>query len=165
MAKNLKTGERVTVDRIVDFDPASEPFINGLPQISVGQVGVVVDAAPTGRASIVDFDGIQATVSNQRLQRLDTPPAKGKRGRKKRATSAPAAPKAKRTTPVQTSSTDETSEQVITQLANTLLLNGGLKQNDDVVIQLRFDELPESVKTQIRKLIDAKLALSRTALK
>lgn len=164
MAKNLKSGEKVTVDRVVEFDPKSESFINGLPQITAGQVGVVVDAAPQGRASIVDFDGIQATVSNQRLQRLETPPVKGKRGRKKRATTAASA-KVKTANNVQKSSPDETSEQIITQLANTLLLNGGLKQNGEVVIQLRFDELPESVKTQIRKLIDAKLALSRTGMK
>jgi hypothetical protein len=164
MAKNLKKDERVTVDRVFEFDADSGPFAQGLPRVEIGQVGTVVDAAPQGRASIVDFDGIQVTISNQRLARLDEKPARGKRGRKKKLLPTPKTVSKRARMSKPEVSTEASSEQIITQIANTLLLNGGLKDDSEAVIQLRFSELPEHIKSQIRALIQAKLDLNGTAL-
>ena len=168
MATNLKSGEQVTVDRTIEFDPTSEPFEKGLPRVEAGHVGVVIGRAPQGRSTIVEFSGIQTIITNQRLVRADDKPLGKKRGRKKQGqpTSTPkkiSKGENKHRTP--SIGEGEPPSQLITQLANTLLLNGGLRHDSDVTIQIRFTELPESIQTQIRALIDAKLALSDPALK
>jgi len=168
MAKNLKIGERVTVERPIEFDPTSEPFEKGLPRIEAGHVGVVIGPAPQGRAMTVEFSGIEAIVSTQRLVLAADKPLGKKRGRKKQGdptSTSPLQSKRERVNTTQRLTEDETPAQLITQIANTLLLNGGLKEDNDITIQIRFAELPEHVQIQIRALIHAKLALSDPALR
>ena len=165
MARNLKAGEQITVDKTSDFDPTSESYGHGLARIEPGQAGIVVSAAPQGRASIVEFNGVQATLSNRQLTRIGDIPIKKNRGRKKRDVPAPKvgnSARRKSTEGTQITHADETQMQLVTTVANTLLLNGGLKDEGEAVIQIRFADLPESVKFQIRTLIEAKLALSRS---
>ncbi|MBX3084740.1 MAG: hypothetical protein KF716_24105 [Anaerolineae bacterium] len=166
MVRNLKAGEHVTVDRTVPFDPQSEPYEKGLVQVEPGQVGVVVSLIPQKRASVVDFSGIQATISHQRLVRAGDKPIGKKRGRKRKTDATAkilALPKSVSMNSVQSTLADATSEQLVTMIANTLLLNGGFKEEGDTAIRLRFADLPENVQKQIRSLIDAKLALSGLA--
>ena len=168
MAKNLKVGERVTVDKTIELDPTSEPFEKGLSRVEAGHVGVVIGPAPQGHATVVEFSGVQTIISSQRLVRSADKPLGKKRGRKKQedATSIPPlSSKRERVSKTQHLVDDETPAQLITQIANTLLLNGGLKEDSDVTIQLRFSTLPEHVQTQIRALIHAKLTLSDPALR
>lgn len=168
MAKNLKIGERVTVDRPIELDPTSEPFEKGLPRVEPGHVGVVIGPAPQGHATVVEFSGVQAIISSQRLVRSADKPLGKKRGRKKLgdATSIPpSSSRSERVDKTPSISEEETSMQLVTQIANTLLLNGGLKEADDAVIQLRFAELSAPVQAQIRALIEAKLSLSGPVIK
>lgn len=166
MARKLKAGESVTVDRVVDFGGKSEPYQKGLTRVEPGQVGSVVGPAPQGRFTIVDFGGVQAAISNQRLERVEKKQQRKRPGRKPKASQIS---KSSPTTSVPLNAAEnipeDTSDELVTMIANTLLLNGGLKEDAEAVIQLRFTDLPDKVKGEIRELIDAKLALNRSLLK
>ncbi|MBX3063233.1 MAG: hypothetical protein KF726_09680 [Anaerolineae bacterium] len=160
MARNLKAGDHITVDQLVKFNAKSEQYSQGLTRIEPGQVGKVISAAPQGRSSIVEFNGVRVVLSNQKLAKTEKPLGK-KRGRKKKSELAAAessAPKAN--SAALSAATNESSAQLITVIANSLLLNGGLKDDGDAVVELRFAELPENVRVRIRKLIADKLALN-----
>ena len=134
--------------------------------MEVGHVGVVIGPAPQGHATIVEFSGIQATISSQRLLRAADKPLGKKRGRKKQGDSTSTlkpSSEGKSVDKMPSTSEMQTSVQLITQLANALLLNGGLKEDSDVTIQIRFAELPEPIQAQIHALIEAKLALRAPA--
>jgi hypothetical protein len=60
---------------------------------------------------------------------------------------------------------ENTSEELLNTITNTLLLNGGLRDEADAIIQMRFADLPTSVKEEIRSLIEAKLSLRQNPRK
>ena len=163
MATNLKAGEHVTVDRTIEFDATSESSEKGLRSVEAGHVGVVIGRAPQGRATIVEFSGIPAIITNQRLVRAADKPLGKKRGRKKQGVSTSTVTKSSSVEDLHNpsgSAEEEPSLQLVNQIANALLLNGGLKEEDNTVIQLLFADLPDSVQAQLRALIKAKLSLT-----
>ncbi len=85
MATGLKPGNQVTVKENLDFTSQSDAYKNGLKSVTAGEVGQVVGPAK-GRSVIVEFNGVQVTVSSQRLQLVKKLPmsASGP-GRPKRA--------------------------------------------------------------------------------
>jgi hypothetical protein len=133
--------------------------------VEAGYVGVVIGPAPQGRATIVEFGGIQTIITNQRLMRATDKPLGKKRGRKKQGSATPISSnlsKSESANKIASGSKDEISTQLITQMANTLLLHGGLREHGDNHIQLQFADLPESVQINIRALIKSKLAPGTT---
>lgn len=160
MARNLKAGDHITVDQLVKFSSKSEQYSQGLTGIEPGQVGKVISAAPEGRSSIVEFNGVRVVLSNQKLAKTEKPLGK-KRGRKKKSETAAVsvAPQKSKSAAASSIVSTESSAQLITVIANSLLLKGGLKDDGDAIVELRFAELPENVRARIRALITAKLAL------
>lgn len=161
MARKLIPNEKVTVDQTVKFDPESETYQKGLFSVEPGQIGSVVGPALQGRATIVDFDGVQAVISRLRLQR---PASKGKgkgRGSKKKVEQLPSpkieSSQAQDVIPDQNFVPDDADLQLVSAITNTLLLSGGLKDDSEAVIQVRFADLPENVQKKIRNLMKAKL--------
>src|SRR5512147_1615880 len=68
MAKELKSGEQVTVNRELHLSRKSEAYQHGLKRVKPGDVGEVVGPAE-GRALTVKFNGIETVVSKLRLAR------------------------------------------------------------------------------------------------
>lgn len=83
-----------------------------------------------GRSTIVDFGGIQAAISNQPLERVEKKQLWKRAGRKLKVpqTSRPSTSIRPEPTKIpDIASTEDTSGELVTMIANTLLLNGGLK--------------------------------------
>ena len=163
MAKGLKAGDTVSVTKIFKFKRASAIYKNGLHRVQPGDVGKVVDAA-SGRSVLVDFGGQEFTISSQRLQRVTVPEPR-RRGRKPGSTNKPKAPEATaKVLPKQdlgdVAFVNYNDTHFVTKVANTLLMHGGAQDDPDaVVVQIKLSELPQPVQSQIRNLMQAKLAL------
>ena len=74
MAKELKPGEQVTVNRELHISQKSEAYQQGLKRVKPGDIGEVVGPAE-GRALTVKFNGIDMVVSKLRLARPGESPA------------------------------------------------------------------------------------------
>ena len=168
MAKELKPGESVTVNREVHLSRTSEAYQHGLKRVKPGDLGEVVGPA-AGRALTVKFNGIDTVVSKQSLIRPGEPPAQtAKPAAKKPApakaakatTSAPdAAPRA--TAPVKAATApdfEDSALHLFNAVANKLLLKGGTRVEPDGVVELSLHDLPADVRERLQALIDAKLA-------
>lgn len=153
MAKGLQVGDIVKANRMIK-DEAT-----GKPAIEPGRSGQVVKAG-AGHSMIVDFDGLQLRVSTQRLDLVEKP--KGKRGRPKGSPKQPAAP-TKQNAPSNpaTDLLNLSNPQIMAQIANKLLMSGGVDAAPDtVVIEMRLADLPDNIQRDIKQLIERKLSLS-----
>src|SRR5258707_5479773 len=165
MAKGLMVGDKVRVNKEVTLEKDSPAFASGLQLVETGRLGKIVKPG-TGRSMIVDFDGIEVQISNQRLElvgkgKLHKP---GKRGRPKGSGN-----KNKITTPRATrsvspnASTDMVnydSPQFAARIANKLLVSGGADPNPDtVVVEIHLSELPGGIQAEIKRLMQQKLSL------
>ncbi len=168
MAKDLKPGEPITVNRELHLSRKSDAYQRGLKRVKPGDIGEVVGPA-AGRALTVKFNGIDTVVSKQSLIRPGEPPAqKAKPAARKpvpakaaKATiPAPdAAPRA--TAPVKASPAldfEESALHLLNAVANKLLLKGGTRVEPDGVVELSLHDLPADVRERLQALIDAKLA-------
>src|SRR5450631_25947 len=77
MAQNLEIGQYVTVKKHLDFDKKSDTYMQGLTSLEPGVVGKVV-APAEGRAVVVEFDGIRASITKQRLDTVEPPKRRGR---------------------------------------------------------------------------------------
>src|ERR1700730_6525695 len=90
MARNLKPGDKVMVARAITFPPKSISYQNGITHLEANQVGTVIDRTPEGRrATLVEFDGLQATVSNYMLVKVEKKSIAKKGTKQKRVKSQP----------------------------------------------------------------------------
>jgi len=154
MAKKLSVGELVTIRKTFWLKHDSDGYKNGLRRLRAGDTGRIVDIGD-GRSVVVDFDGKQATLSTQRLERY-TPPAEPKPEPAPESTPE-AAPKAP---PAAPEPIDYYHPPFIKMVANNLLRNGGLEAEPDaLVVAIKLADLPEQVQDQVRALIQAKLDL------
>ena len=172
MAKGLKAGDSVAVSKPLKFKKTSAEFKNGLKSLELGQIGQVVDSA-RGRSVIVEFEGKRATISSQRLKKMQTGEAPRRRGRRTAIanpanSASPAQPESYRAPALGVTSIGQPSSELFNysspkfaaSIANKLLLSGGLKDdNASVVVEIRLSELPAEVRERIQALMQAKLSL------
>ncbi len=169
MAKELKPGEPVTVNREVHMSRQSEAYQHGLKRVKPGDVGEVVGPAE-GRALTVKFKGIETVVSKLRLARP------GEVGGQKEK---PATRKPTQATAVKAAASPDTLPQppaqvkaalpqevedgalhLLNAVANKLLLKGSIRVEQDGVVELSLHDLPADVRARLQALIDAKLAFN-----
>ncbi len=166
MAKGLKAGDSVAVSKPLKFKRTSNEYKAGLKSLEQGQIGQVIDSA-RGRSVVVEFEGKRATISSQRLQKMQTGEAPRRRGR--RAAIANPAQQELHTAPAstgigvsqpQSELFNYDSPKFAASIANKLLLSGGLKdENETVVVEIRLSDLPAEVRDRIQALMQAKLSL------
>jgi hypothetical protein len=169
MAKELKVGEKVTVNREVHINRNSEAYQHGLKRVKPGDVGEVVGPAE-GRALTVKFKGIDTVVSKLRLARPEQPPApKAKNAARKpvqaKVTKASATPAAapQASAPVAASPAQDFEDgalHLLNTVANKLLLKGSTRIEQDGVVEVSLHDLPATVRERLQALIDAKLAFN-----
>jgi hypothetical protein len=169
MAKELKPGERVTVNRELHIKRTSEAYQHGLKRVKPGDLGEVVGPAE-GRALTVKFKGIDTVVSKLRLARPEQPPAtKAKPAARKpvqakaaKASATPGtAPQASahvKASPAQ--DFEDGALHLLNTVANKLLLKGSTRIEQDGVVEVSLHDLPANVRERLQALIDAKLAFN-----
>jgi len=166
MAKGLKPGDTVTVREEIRMPRKSEVYQQGLKRLRPGDVGRIVGAAE-GRSVVVEFaGGKQVKLASQRLERATRSARSAEEG-----TNGVSERTARRRVAGESSIPDEASlidynnPQLITTVANRLLLNGGLKtESDAFVVQIKLSDLPAAVQQQVKSLMNAKLALDQQAV-
>src|SRR5271165_3572068 len=85
MAKALKPGDQVTVRELLSFATTSEAYKKGLKSVKTGQIGHVIGPG-VKRSVIVDFNGVQATITTLRLEKVEEAPQAAPRlGRPKKS--------------------------------------------------------------------------------
>ena len=169
MAKELKPGEQVTVNREVHVSRKSEAYQHGLKRVKPGDVGEVVGPAE-GRALTVKFNGIETVVSKLSLARPGEGAAhKEKAAARKRpqakAVKAAASLDAMPQPPVQVKAAppqdvEDGALHLLNAVANKLLLKGSTRVEPDGVVELALHDLPADVRARLQALIDAKLAFN-----
>ena len=166
MAKGLKAGDSVSVSKPKKFKRTSVEYKNGLKSVAEGQVGQVIDSA-RGRSVVVDFEGKRATISSQSLQKVPTGDG-SQRARRRAAIANPAQADTSKAPTTAASAAGQSptalfnyeSPTFAASIANKLLLNGGLKdENETVVVEIHLSELPTAVRDRIQSLMQAKLSL------
>jgi len=159
MAKGLKLGDAVTVREEMRMPRKSEVYKQGLKRIKPGEIGRIVELAE-GRSVVVEFaGGKRVKLASQRLERA-APPSADAELNGKRAASAGATGKSV----TEANLIDYNNPNLITTVANRLLLSGGLQADSDaVVVQIKLSELPAAVQKQVKALMRAKLDLSPQA--
>lgn len=167
MAKGLKKDDKVALLNAFEVDKDSEAFKQGLEHLEKGEMGKVVEDVPGERKVIVDFDGKQVIISNQRLEKLGS----ARRGRPKRENPPRAISPAQKAAQAAPSDhltfVEYTNPAFVTEVANTLLTRGGLLAEENaVVLEIKLTDLPVAVQQEIRALMEAKLKLGpQNALK
>jgi len=162
MAKGLKIGDKVTVNKNVPIEKDNPAFASGLEVVEMGRLGKVVKEG-TGRSMLVDFDGVQVQISNQRLDLVSGGKQKkpGKRGRPKGSTNR--ARPAARTSASANAGADMVnydSPQFAAKIANKLLMSGSVDANPEtVVVEIHLADLPSGTQAEIKRLLQQKLSL------
>ena len=164
MAKELKPGEQVTVNREVHISRKSEAYQHGLKRVKPGDVGEVVGPAE-GRALTVKFNGIETVVSKLRLARPGEVPVQKEKpaARKRSQARATVTPGAASQDPIQVTASpahamEEGALHLLNAVANKLLLKGSTRVEQDGMVELSLHDLPAEVRERLQALIDAKLA-------
>ncbi len=159
MAKGLKPGDTVTVREEMRMPRKSEVYQRGLKRIKPGEIGHIVEVAE-GRSVIVEFgDDKRVKLASQRLERATPAPVADTETNGKRR--AAAGSKGKST---EANLINYDNPNLVTTVANRLLLSGGLQDDSDaVVVQITLSELPAAVQQQVKALMRAKLDLSPSA--
>jgi hypothetical protein len=154
MAKGLKLGDTVTVREDMRMPRKSEAYAQGIKRLKPGELGRIVDIAE-GRSVVVEFDGgKRVKLASQRLERAAEPSAEVETNGKRKGGDTT-------TLPDEAKLIDYDNPNLITTVANRLLLNGGLQVNSDaVVVQIKLSDLPGAIQKQVKTLMQAKLALS-----
>jgi len=172
MAKGLKAGDSVAVSKPLKFKKTSNEYKAGLKSLELGQIGQVVDSA-RGRSVIVEFEGKRATISSQRLEKMQTGETPRRRGRRAAIANpanpvSPAQQESYRAPALAATNIGQPSSELFNydspkfaaSIANKLLLSGGLKdENASVVVEIRLSDLPAEVRERIQALMQAKLSL------
>ncbi len=162
MAKGLKPGDLVTVKEPLSFTRSSEAYKQGLQTVKPGDAGRVVGTAK-GRSMTVEFNGVQAAIASQRLQKVSDQPQPTSRSatpkRTKEADQEKALrPAASKQAPAPKGSGDYDRRWIAT-LANKLLTTGTTKPDQEAVVEIRLGDLPEDLQHRIQALVRAKLTL------
>ena len=157
--------KRVTVTKTFRFKPNSDEYQRGLKSVQAGRMGQVVSTAP-GRSTIVDFDGQQVVIPSRRLERVqERPITESKQGRRKATVQAvreePSAPREDKGAKKQsdTPTNDDWNSELITLIANKLLVSGAAGVGTTTAVEIQLADLPSSMQEQIQALIQAKLDL------
>jgi hypothetical protein len=150
MAKGLKLGDTVAVREAMRMPQKSEAYAQGVKHLKRGEVGRIVEVAE-GRSVFVEFEGgKRVKLASQRLERPDS--ESGADGKRKS--------RGRHAVPDEASLIDYQNPNLITTVANRLLLTGGMQVDSDaVVVQIKLSDLPAQIQKQVTALMQAKLAL------
>ncbi len=162
MAKGLKLGDLVTVREEMRMPRKSEVYQQGLKRLKPGDVGQIVDTVAGQRSVVVEFTGgKRVKLASQRLERA-APSAGDGESNGKDIHSADS--EGQQTTHEGANLIDYKNPNLITTVANRLLLSGGLQPDSDaVVVQIKLSDLPGEVQRQVKSLMHEKLALGPQA--
>jgi hypothetical protein len=159
MAKGLKLGDAVTVREEMRMPRKSDAYKQGLKRLKPGEIGRIVELAE-GRSVVVEFaGGKRVKLASQRLDRAESPSTDTEVNGKRQASAGSTGKSI-----TEANLIDYNNPNLITTVANRLLLSGGLQADSDaVIVQIKLSELPTSVQKQVKALMRAKLDLSPQA--